>query len=103
MLAYQNGVPIAIGTDSGVSPHGENAREFELLAKAGMDNRDIIKAATVNGARLLSLQEKIGSIEVGKFADFVVTCKNPIDDIKALQSISAVVKDGVIIKNNACE
>ncbi len=92
--AYKSGVKIAFGTDSGVSAHGDNGKEFALMVNAGMSPVDAIKAATINAATLLGQKENLGSIEVGKFADLVAVKSNPLQDISILEKIDIVVKGG---------
>ncbi|WP_339723375.1 amidohydrolase family protein [uncultured Paraglaciecola sp.] len=97
--AYQAGVKIAFGTDSGVSAHGGNAYEAVLMAKAGMSNMDILKSATVSGADLLDMSDKIGTLVVGKQADIIATDSSPLDDIEQLLDIDFVMKDGKVFVN----
>jgi len=94
--AYQAGVKIAFGTDSGVSQHGTNAQEAVLMAAAGMSNMDIIKSATVNAADLLGMSTEIGSLEVGKQADIIATDGSPLDDITQLLDVDFVMKGGKV-------
>jgi imidazolonepropionase-like amidohydrolase len=96
--AYKKGVKIAFGTDSGVSPHGKNNLEFVLLAEAGMKNVDILRAATLDAATLLRMNDRIGSIEVGKLADIVAVEGNPLEDIRAMLKVVFVMKDGKVFK-----
>nr|WP_136250798.1 amidohydrolase family protein [Ningiella ruwaisensis] len=96
--AYENGVMIAFGTDSGVSPHGENALEFELMVSAGMSEMDAIRSATYNTAKLLGISDKLGTIEKGKLADLVAVKGDPIDNIRLLQNVDFVMKDGFVHK-----
>ena len=97
-MAYQSGVKIAFGTDSGVSPHGENAKEFKLMVDAGMSPKDAILSATLFAADLLGEKENLGSIEPGKYADIVAVSSDPLEDIKVLESIDFVMKGGEVIK-----
>lgn len=97
-LAHEGGVKIAFGTDSGVSAHGDNAREFGLLVEAGMTPMEAIKAATVDGADNLGQSANLGTIEVGKKADIVAVKENPLQNIDALLSVSFVMKDGTMFK-----
>lgn len=97
--AYRAGVKIAFGTDCGVSPHGGNAREFSLMVEAGMPEMEAIQAATMSTAELLGIADKLGSIEVGKVADLVAVSGNPLDDISALETVSFVMKEGVVYKH----
>lgn len=97
--AYKKGVKIAFGTDSGVSPHGKNNLEFVLMAEAGMKNADILRAATMDAATLLRLNDRIGSIEVGKLADIVAVEGNPLEDIRTMLKVVFVMKDGRVLNN----
>ena len=96
--AHAGGVRIAFGTDSGVSAHGENAREFAYMVEAGMTEMEAITAATVNAAQLLGLAEEIGTLEVGKSADLIATGRTPLVDITELQRVLFVMKEGEIYK-----
>jgi len=96
--AYKRGVPIAFGTDTGVSPHGENAQEFELMVRAGMKPIEAILSATVTPAKILGMEEQLGTIEAGKLADIIATDGNPIDDISAVRKVSFVMKNGKVYK-----
>ena len=97
--AYKAGVKIAFGTDAGVFMHGKNALEFEYMTDGGMPAIEAIKAATVNAAELLGMSDKIGTLEKGKFADIIAVDENPLQNIKTLQSVRFVMKDGIIFKN----
>jgi imidazolonepropionase-like amidohydrolase len=92
--AHKKGVKIAFGTDAGVCPHGTNRLEFGWMAQAGMRNEDILRAATTNAADLLRMGDKIGSVEVGKLADLIAVPSNPLRDIKAMETVIWVMKDG---------
>ena len=96
--AYRKGVNIAFGTDSGVSRHGNNAREFALMVDGGMTPADAIRAATWNAAHLLNAQDELGSISPGKWADIVAVVGNPLEDITTLQRVRFVMKGGEIYK-----
>ena len=96
--AHAGGVSIAFGTDSGVSQHGVNAREFQLLVEAGLTPMEAIATATVNAADHVEMGDRIGTIEAGKFADLVASDANPLDDIATLMNISFVMKNGVVYK-----
>ncbi|RMD86093.1 MAG: amidohydrolase family protein, partial [Calditrichaeota bacterium] len=96
--AYKAGVKIAFGTDSGVSPHGENAREFQYMVEAGMPPMKAIQAATLVAAQLLGVEDRLGTIEKGKIADVIAVDGNPLDDITVLQHVTFVMKEGVIYK-----
>jgi len=97
--ALKGNVKIAFGTDSGVSKHGTNAREFELMVKYGMKENDAIKTATINAAELLGMQDKIGTIQKGKMADIIAVTGNPLENISLLKSIDFVMKEGSVYKN----
>ena len=101
--AYKAGVPIAMGTDTGVSPHGKNAREFELMVQYGMPAMQAIQAGTIAGAKLLRQEKDLGTIEKGKIADLVAVAGDPLQDIKLLQDVKFVMKDGVVYKLNGAE
>ncbi len=96
--AYDGGVKIAFGTDSGVSKHGENAREFKLLVDAGMTPMQAITAATVNGADNLGKSDLLGTIEPGKYGDLVAVDGDPLNDITELEQVDFVMKEGVAYK-----
>jgi imidazolonepropionase-like amidohydrolase len=96
--AYAAGVKIAFGTDSGVSPHGKNAREFELMVAGGMPPMQAIQSATLQAARLLKIDDRLGTIEPGKIADVVAVKGDPLEDIRAMQEVVFVMKEGVVFK-----
>jgi imidazolonepropionase-like amidohydrolase len=96
-IAYPLGVRIAYGTDAGVSKHGRNADEFELLVKFGMPPAEAIKAATVNAAALLGLEKEIGTIEAGKSADIIAVDGNPLADVKTLKAMKFVMARGTVV------
>lgn len=98
-IAIANKVPIALGTDSGVIPHGTNAREFWLMVDWGsMTPMQSIVAGTMNAATLLGWQKNIGSLETGKWADIVAVPGDPLTDIRKMESTVFVMKNGVIYK-----
>jgi imidazolonepropionase-like amidohydrolase len=97
--AYRAGVKIAFGTDAGVYPHGENAKEFEYMVQAGMPPMFVLQAATTHAAELLHKQDQLGQIAVGRQADVIAVPGNPLDDITAMQHVSFVMKDGVVYKD----
>jgi imidazolonepropionase-like amidohydrolase len=98
--AYQAGVPIAFGTDSGVSKHGENAREFELMVQYGMPPMKAIQSATIHGARLVRNQQNLGSVEKGKLADLIAVDGDPLQNISLLRDVRFVMKEGVVYKRD---
>ncbi len=95
--AYKAGVKIAFGTDSGVSPHGENAREFALMVEAGMPAMEAIQSATISPAEMLKLEDR-GQIAVGLLADIIAVSGNPAENIEILESVDFVMKGGVIYR-----
>ena len=98
--AYKKGLWIVFGTDAGVFPHGINAREFEYMVEAGIPTLAALLSATIEAARLLKIDESLGSIEEGKLADMVAVKGNPVDDIRLMQDVRFVMKDGVIYKRD---
>jgi imidazolonepropionase-like amidohydrolase len=94
--AHEGGVKIAFGTDSGVSPHGLNAREFSLMVGAGMTPTEALRSATVSAAELLGLQASIGTLEPGKFADIVAVAEDPTRNVKTLEAMQFVMRSGQV-------
>ena len=97
---YRAGVKIAFGTDAGVYPHGENAREFALMVKAGMPPLFAIQAATTHAAELLRQQGRIGVIAAGAYADVIAVQGDPVADVTRLQNVGFVMKGGTVYKLN---
>jgi imidazolonepropionase-like amidohydrolase len=93
--AHQAGVKIAFGTDSGVSPHGMNAREFRLMVDAGMPANVAIQTATRNAAEVLDMSADIGSLDSGRYADIVVVDGDPLVDVTVLEKPVMTYKGGV--------
>jgi imidazolonepropionase-like amidohydrolase len=101
--AVRRGVKVALGTDSGVGPHGRNLRELGHLVKIGMSPLDALRAGTVNAAGLLGVEDRLGCIAAGKIADLVVCEGDPLADIDVLgdpRTISLVVQDGAVKKGS---
>jgi imidazolonepropionase-like amidohydrolase len=99
-IAIANGVLIAFGTDSGVIPHGTNAREFFLLTDwGGMSNMDAI-STTLSSAKLLGWDKHLGSLTVGKWADIVAVSGDPLKDIHAMEKVVFVMKNGVVYRKD---
>jgi imidazolonepropionase-like amidohydrolase len=96
--ALKAGVKIAFGTDQGVAPHGENGMEFVYMVEAGMTPMAAIKAATIEGARLIDMERELGSIEAGKIADLIAVPGDPLSDIKMMTRVGFVMKGGVVYK-----
>ena len=92
--AYAAGVPIAFGTDTGVSPHGDNAEEFALMVAGGMPEMEAIQSATSIAANFLGIGDTHGRIESGYQADLVAVPGDPIADISLMQQINFVMKEG---------
>lgn len=97
--AYKRGVKIAFGTDAGVLPHGENGKEFGYMVEAGMPAMEAIRAATIVNAGILGMSDKIGTLEAGKLADLIAVDENPLKNIKTLEAVRFVMKDGVVYKD----
>ena len=98
--AYKRGVKIAFGTDVGVQAHGTNWKEFVYMVKYGMDPMSAIQSATVETAKLLGEFDTIGSISVGKIADIIAVSGNPIKNIKNMENVVFVMKDGEVFFND---
>ncbi|SFS04241.1 metal-dependent hydrolase family protein [Sphingomonas jatrophae] len=93
--AIASGVKIAFGTDTGVSKHGENAKEFALMVRAGMTPAQAIRAATVGAAELLGQSQRIGTLEPGKAADLIAVAGSPLEDVTRLERVDFVMHGGV--------
>ncbi|SFU89307.1 metal-dependent hydrolase family protein [Pseudoduganella namucuonensis] len=98
-LAHARGVKIAFGTDAGVSKHGRNADEFELMVQYGMSPMEAIKAATVNAADLLGVGAQAGTLEAGKSADLIAVAADPLRDITELKRVRFVMMAGAVAKS----
>lgn len=96
--AVKMGVKIAYGTDSGVYPHGGNAKQFAYMVRYGMTPMQAIQSATIRTAELLGKERELGSIAPGRFADLVAVARDPLGDITALENIAHVMKDGRIVR-----
>jgi imidazolonepropionase-like amidohydrolase len=100
--AHRLGVPIAMGTDAGTpgNHHGDNVDEaIAMVEEGGLSPADGLRAATINGARLLRQEDNLGSLAVGKFADVLALRENPLNDIRALKRPALVMKGGVAYLN----
>ena len=95
--AFRKGVPIAFGTDAGVSPHGANGREFIFMVEAGMPVMEALRAATVNAATLLRMDNELGQLKPGYFADVVAVPGDPLSDVTLLESPHFVMKGGAVV------
>lgn len=96
--AYKKGVPIAFGTDSGVSPHGDNGKEFGYMHRAGMPIIETLRSATITNASLLGM-ENLGQIKKGYIADIVAVKENPLQNVDTLEEVVFVMKEGEIYKS----
>jgi len=96
--AFAQGVPVAFGTDSAVYPHGLNAREFRMYVKFGMTPLQAIQTSTLHAAKLLGWEDRIGAVEVGRFADLVAVDGDPLKDVTELERVKWVVKGGAVVK-----
>jgi len=97
--ATQAGVKMAFGTDAGVYPHGDNAKQFATMVKWGMTPAQAIRTATQNSADLIGRSKDVGTIEVGKYADIIAVSGDPLQDVNVLQTVGFVMKGGVIYKD----
>ena len=97
-LAYESGVTIAFGTDTGVSQHGNNAEEFIYMTRAGMSEMEAIQSATTVAAKHIGLDDVIGTLEAGKYADLIGVDGNPLREITELMDVDFVMKGGVVYK-----
>src|SRR5712671_3745268 len=96
--AFQSGAKIAYGTDSGVYPHGDNAKQFGKMVEWGMKPIDAIQAATINAADLIGV--KAGAIEAGNFADIIAVDGNPLENAPVLENVKFVLKGGAVARND---
>ena len=98
--AYNRGVNIAFGTDVGVQAHGTNWKEFVYMVQYGMPMMEAIQSATMETAKLLRIEEDLGSLEVGKIADIIAIDGNPLDNPADMKNVVFVMKEGKIYKQN---
>ena len=96
--AHEGGVNVAFGTDTGVSRHGQNAKEFALMVEAGFTPEDAIRSATVIASKHLEMNSDIGTLEAGKYADLIAMTADPLKKITELESVDFVMKGGVVHK-----
>ena len=96
--AVKMGVKIAYGTDSGVYPHGDNAKQFAYMVRYGMTPMQAIQSATIRAAELLGKEDRLGSVQPGCFADLVAVKGDPLQDIRVLENLTHVMKDGKIVR-----
>jgi imidazolonepropionase-like amidohydrolase len=96
--AIRGGLPIAFGTDAGVIPHGSNANEFLELEAVGLSRLEAIRAATIYAAKAVGMASDVGALDKGKLADVIAVRGNPLEDLRALQSVTFVMKGGVVMR-----
>jgi imidazolonepropionase-like amidohydrolase len=99
--AFLGGARMAFGTDAGVYPHGDNARQFAIMVEYGMKPIDAIRAATTNAAELLGWQSHVGALEPAHYADVIAVNGDPLADVRALQNVRFVMKGGNVIRNDS--
>ena len=97
--AYKAGVGIAFGTDAGVYKHGENGKEFGFMVEAGMPAMETIQSATITNAKILGLSTEIGQIKPGFLADIIAVNDDPTKNIKTMENVVFVMKNGIVYKN----
>ena len=98
--AHQAGVIIVYGTDAGVYPHGDNAKQFAYMVNHGMTSLEAIQSATIVAAKVMNWEDRVGQIKPGYFADIIAVRDNPLLNIRLLEDINVVVKGGVVYKAN---
>lgn len=98
--AYQSGARMAFGTDAGVYPHGDNAKQLAKMVEWGMKSLEAIQAATINAADLLGWADKIGALETGHYADLIAVTGDPTSDVRTLESVKFVMKGGAVVRND---
>ncbi len=98
--AFQGGAKMAFGTDAGVYPHGENARQFAKMVEWGMKPLDAIQAATINAADLLGWSDQVGTLEKGRYADLIAVEGDPLADVRVLENVRFVMKGGAVVRND---
>jgi len=96
--AVKAGVNMVLGTDAGIYPHGDNAKQLSRMTRFGMTPLQAIQSATVNSAKLLKWQDKVGQIKEGLFADIIAVDTNPLEDISTLENVTFVMKEGKVYK-----
>lgn len=97
--AVKAGAKMAFGTDAGVYPHGDNAKQFFYMVKFGMTPAQAIRAATSSAADLIGRARDVGTIEANKFADIIAVTADPLQDVRALENVGFVMKGGVVVKD----
>jgi len=90
---------MAFGTDAGVYPHGDNAKQFVTMVQWGMTPAQAIRTATQNSADLIGRSKDVGTIEIGKYADIIAVTGDPLQDVSTLQNVGFVMKGGTVYKD----
>ncbi len=98
--AFESGAKMAFGTDSGVYPHGDNAKQFAKMVEWGMKPLDALQAATINGADLIGWASKVGALEPGHNADVIAVSGDPLSNVRVLESVKFVMKGGSVARND---
>lgn len=96
--AVKAGVKMVMGTDAGIYPHGDNAKQLSRMVKFGMTPLQALQAATINSAKLLNWHHKVGQIKPKFYADIIAVDKNPLEDVAVLENVNFVMKDGIVYK-----
>ena len=98
--AVRAGVEIGFGTDAGVFPHGQNARQFAYMIRHGMTPMQAIRSATVVAAAIMGWSKQVGAVEAGRYGDLVAVSADPLADVRALEQVTGVIKDGVVVRDD---
>jgi imidazolonepropionase-like amidohydrolase len=98
--AHAAGVKMAFGTDAGVYPHGDNAKQFHYMVMYGMTPAEAIQAATFNAADLIGRSKDVGSLAPGHYADLVAVANDPLAKVEVLEHVDVVVKGGVVVRGS---
>ena len=98
-MAVKAGVKMVMGTDAGIYPHGDNAKQLSRMVKFGMTPLQAIQAATINSAQLLNWQDKVGQLKPKYYADIIAVDSSPLENVAVLENVSFVMKGGVVYKN----
>jgi imidazolonepropionase-like amidohydrolase len=99
--AVKAGVKMIFGTDAGVYPHGDNAKQFAVMVRYGMTPLQAIQAATITAAKALDQEQNVGQVQVGKFGDLIGVAGDPLTDVSVLEHVAFVMKGGEVVKNEA--
>jgi imidazolonepropionase-like amidohydrolase len=98
--AFKAGVKMAFGTDAGVYPHGDNAKQFYYMVKYGMTPAQAIRAATSSASDLIGRSQDVGTLEAGKLADIIAVESDPMADVRAMEHVRFVMKGGTVVKGS---